>query len=181
MGRAAEELCPPAVVDGLCSWCGQGPALLHAYRSRNIIMKKWVGERPDSGITFVDFDAMSLSGNAPPICSEENWHYQCFLTWPAHNNQVDTADSIPGCVWRWRGPFVELRFSLRSIQEYWMCDMHGARQPCGDRGTSLTHVLPLCTRLHCRTWTPTGSVTGTLLHTAVVTMRRSLTPLCGRA
>jgi hypothetical protein len=55
----------------------QGPALLRAYRSRNTIMKRWVSQRPaGSNIHFVDFDAMSLSSNAPPICSNENWHYQ---------------------------------------------------------------------------------------------------------
>ena len=65
----------------------QGPALLRAYRSRNTIMKRWVSERPaGSNIDFVDFDAMSLSSNAPPICSNENWHYQvptddCIVPW----------------------------------------------------------------------------------------------------
>lgn len=40
-------------------------------------MKQWVSERPTgSNIRFVDFDAMSLSSNAPPICMKENWHYQ---------------------------------------------------------------------------------------------------------
>lgn len=58
----------------------QGPALLHAYRSRNEIMKQWVAERPaGSNILFVDFDAMSLAANAPPICAKENWHYQVSL------------------------------------------------------------------------------------------------------
>lgn len=72
----------------------QGPALLHAYRSRNLIMKAWVEARPrDSNIKFVDFDAMSNSVHAPPICAGENWHYQCFLTWPAHGNKVALADT----------------------------------------------------------------------------------------
>ena len=40
-------------------------------------MKQWVSQRPaGSNIRFVDFDAMSLSSTAPPICSNENRHYQ---------------------------------------------------------------------------------------------------------
>jgi len=71
----------------------QGPALLHAYRSRNLIMKEWVAAKPaSSNIKFVDFDAMSVSVHAPPICAGENWHYQCFLTWPAHGNKVALED-----------------------------------------------------------------------------------------
>jgi hypothetical protein len=50
-------------------------------------MKRWVSVRPaGSNIRFVDFDAMSLSSNAPPICANENWHYQVYTI---------------GC--RWRG------------------------------------------------------------------------------
>lgn len=72
----------------------QGPALLHAYRSRNLIMKAWVKDRPTgSNIRFVDFDAMSNSINAPPICAGENWHYQCFLTWPAWSNKIALTDT----------------------------------------------------------------------------------------
>lgn len=75
-------LLPRVTYAGESLW--QGPALLHAYRSRNLIMKKWVAAKPaTSNIKFVDFDAMSLSMHAPPICAGENWHYQCFLTWCA--------------------------------------------------------------------------------------------------
>ena len=45
-------------------------------------MKTWTASRSTSNIKFVDFDNMSLSRHAPPICVGENWHYQCFLTWP---------------------------------------------------------------------------------------------------
>lgn len=74
---------PAHNLNNVCVW-GQGPALLHAYRSRNLIMKEWVAAKPaSSNIKFVDFDAMSVSVHAPPICAGENWHYQCFLTWCA--------------------------------------------------------------------------------------------------
>ena len=45
-------------------------------------MKEWTASRSTSNIKFVDFDNLSLSRHAPPICVGENWHYQCFLTWP---------------------------------------------------------------------------------------------------
>lgn len=72
----------------LCAVAAQGPSLLHAYRSRNLITKQWVESGNSTNIVFIDFDAMSLSRHAPPICVGENWHYQCFLTWPAATNKV---------------------------------------------------------------------------------------------
>ncbi len=60
-----------------------------------MIMKEWVAAKPPtSNIKFVDFDAMSVSVHAPPICAGENWHYQCFLTWcapPRHFGPVGVA------------------------------------------------------------------------------------------
>ena len=66
----------------------QGPALLEAYQARNHFMKEWAKSRRSSNIVFVDFDNLSLSKHAPPICVGENWHYQCFLTWPTPRNIV---------------------------------------------------------------------------------------------
>jgi len=70
----------------------QGPTLLHAYRSRNLFMKEWVLKQNSTQIAFLDFDNMSLSRHAPPICVGENWHYQCFLTWPASSNKLALND-----------------------------------------------------------------------------------------
>ena len=75
----------------------QGPSLLHAYRTRNLVTKQWVESSNSSNIVFIDFDAMSLSRHAPPICVEENWHYQCFLTWPAATNKVRRATCQAAC------------------------------------------------------------------------------------
>ena len=80
----------------------QGPSLLQAYRARNMIMKQWVESSNSSNIVFIDFDSMSLSRHAPPICMEENWHYQCFLTWPAATNTVRHT------------PYLRLSSSLRT-------------------------------------------------------------------
>jgi hypothetical protein len=60
------------------------PSQFHVITTRNKFMKEWVKEQqkthPDKFI-FLDFDAMSMAENRPPLPSGSDKHYICSIWW----------------------------------------------------------------------------------------------------